>query len=211
MRAYLSIDLDYWCKFTTPHSARAFFQRVWKLRLPIMVALHHHHLLDDINKRAQDLDTVINVDFHSDIADDIRDTAMELNEGTWANFVHFRGDGTFIWRYPEEECLDDRHGYCHEGVNPFDEPSVAGWKRARKMQGLARMPWKSIEAVGVCLSPYWLNQGKWAVVYPLAALELFDWLGRWTVYDGCNASDCPDAEKGEGVYTPHLTFPRLVV
>jgi hypothetical protein len=176
-----------------------------------MTALHHHHLLEDINKRAEQLDTVINVDWHSDISDDIRSDPLELSEGTWANFIHFRCDGTFIWRYPDEKCLDASVGYCHEAVNPFEEPSIAGWKRTRKIQGLARIPWDSICAVGVCLSPFWLGSGKWAVVYPLAALELFDWLGRWLVYDNCNASDCPDAEKGEGVYTPRLTYPKLVV
>ncbi len=212
MKAYLSIDLDYWCQRGEPHHVRAFFQRVWKLNLPITVALHHHHLLESINRR-RGLDTIINVDYHSDVAEDARGFTCDLNEGTWGNFVDFQSKGTFIWRYPNEVCLSHDTGYCHTYLNPFEE-QCTGWRSIKKKQGLARIPWHDICAVGVCLSPCWLER-PWVMSYPIETLGMVEWMGRWMIYcNNCNgsmANENRSAENGTGKYKPRLTRPKYKV
>jgi hypothetical protein len=85
MRVYLSIDLDYFCR-GRKQQCDAFFKKVYALRLPIHVACEHHHLLDTMEG---DFDTLINVDFHSDLCDTPAEgwVPEDLNEGTWGNFV----------------------------------------------------------------------------------------------------------------------------
>lgn len=206
MRTYLSIDLDFWCKHNDAWHAERFFKRVWALNLRICVALHHHHLLRHINRQKK-LDAVVNVDFHSDIIEDHEGfPEFELNEGTWANFVKHQERMTFEWRYPEKECLADDIGYCHQFLNPFEEDCTY-WQRVKKREGVARIPWGDICAVGVCLSPFWLGN-KWAVSYPIECLGLHDWLGRWLVYDGFKAPEDSNAENGEGIFKPRLTYPK---
>lgn len=205
---YLSIDLDYWCRWSNDWHARLFFKRVWALGLKITVALHHHHLLRSINRVARDLQRVINVDFHSDISDENEYRELEFNEGTWANFVKNQERMTFEWRYPGEECLDENRGYCHWCENPFEE-NCTRWRRVVKRQGVARIPWQRIRAVGVCLSPSWIFGSMWTVLYPAQCLSLFDWYGRWSFYNDGRAPIDRDAENGTGIFTPRLISPRL--
>src|SRR3972149_3365011 len=114
MKIYLSIDLDYWRHARERRYVLDFFRKVKALRLPVLVAFYHHHLIDDINDRCQWLDRIINVDYHSDIVDGtFGDDDFRFNEGSWANFIHFRCDGTFEWRYPKLRCLSTGEGYCH--------------------------------------------------------------------------------------------------
>jgi hypothetical protein len=212
MRVYLSIDLDYWRRIPERRFAVNFFKkvqaRVKLARLPVLVALHHHHLIDDINSRCEWLDRVINVDYHSDIVDRHPGEPLELNEGTWANFVYFRGDSTFEWRYPEANCLKEREGYCHHNANPFKKPKVCGWKRAIHRQGLGHIQWDNIHAVGIVLSPGWL--GNIATIDSiLEGLHLYEWYGRWTVWKNCYGYDEnemeEDMENGTGLWVPRLT------
>lgn len=206
MNAFLSIDLDYWSLEHTPHAAARFFQRLYqRFGRRIMVAVHHHHLLDHVNNSK--FDTLINVDFHSDLDDEQPD---ELNEGNWVNFVNFRSGGTYIWRYPAGHCLSRHTGYCHTGESPF-EHNLTGWSRVRQQFGLARIPWGDIQEVGVCLSPGWLNDHQSSVHYPIETLDLFDWAARWWVYDSLPTSACPDIEDGVGIYRPRLTQPKCAV
>lgn len=152
MKTYLSIDLDYW-NGQRRRSIDAFFGHVFALRLPIWVAPFHHQLLPHINQCV--CDTLINVDFHSDIAEWER--KLSLTEGTWANFVTWRRRGTFIWRH---SCWDRWGGesrYCHWQKNPFKE-DVSGWKCVLKQEGLRSIPWHTVQAVGVSLSSYWLRK-----------------------------------------------------
>jgi hypothetical protein len=158
MKAYLSIDLDYW-SHSTERSALHFFDRVFALNMPIWVAPFHDQLLPHIEQ--SDCNTLINVDFHSDLAElalPAKDMLVGgLNEGTWGNYVSWKDKGKFIWRYPDHNRIRD--GYCHEypGYDPFKNPCYAGWRATSMLQGLSSLPWRSIRAVGVCLSAYWLR------------------------------------------------------
>jgi hypothetical protein len=211
LNVYLSIDLDYWRHAHERWYVLDFFRkvqaRVKTAKLPVTVAFYHHHLVDDINAWCQQLNRVINVDYHSDIVDEVRGADLRFNEGSWANFIHFRGDGTFEWRYPDSKCLSTGEGYCHEQKNPFLKPEVAGWKRTVKRRGLGNIPWDDIFAVGIVLSPDWI--GNVDIIYPiLEGLQLFEWLGRWHVWkDNCQyrAIRYDGMESGTGIWAPHLT------
>jgi len=208
MNAFLSIDLDYWSLDRDPRSATRFFRRLYrKFGRKIMVAVHHHHLLDHVSNRGRGIDSLINLDFHSDLSGDQPD---ELSEGNWVNFVDFQRFGTYIWRYPDGRCLSTHTGYCHTGENPFVH-NLTGWSNVRMRHGLARIPWDCIREVGVCLSPEWLNDNQAAVHYPIETLGLFDWAARWWVYNRLPASVCPDIEDGVGIYRPRLIRPKRKV
>jgi len=210
MNVYLSIDLDFWCDEITPYSATRFFRRLLShFGRPIMVALHHHHLVDHINS-VTGLDTVINLDYHSDLMDELGDS-LTLEESNWANFINFQNfrfkRGTYVWRYPDEKCLDQDTGYCHRVDNPFEE-RCTGWAHVKKKEGLARIPWDCIREVGVCLSPKWLLDNPKVVNYPIEIFNLYDWVGRWWVRDNLPDSDISDMGNGTGIFQPRLIRPK---
>jgi len=182
-RVYLSIDLDYWgYDFRPPEgtqeAATAFFNRVFALRLPIRVVRYHHLLIPHIN--ASECNAVVNVDYHSDLADnESADPAdlPKLSEGTWANHVVFASGGSFEWRCPDHaKCYTYRGGTCHGTHDPFVEYDYSPWReKVRIREGLVRLPWRSIAAVGVSLSRRWL--GSYRTVEPVVArLGIRDWL-----------------------------------
>jgi len=172
MNVYLSIDLDYWQKHRNPKACTAFFQKVWKLGLPVYVVMDHHHLLPHVN--ASDCDTLVNVDYHSDLADVRPGYVLDFGEGTWTNFVDWRWGGTLIWHYPDARCLSCA-GYCHDQRNPFADPAATRWSTARKRAGLGDIPWQHIKALGVSVSPNWLGRTS-TLVEPLTKLRVGHWL-----------------------------------
>lgn len=171
-----------------------------------MVAFHHHHLVSHIN--SANVDMVINLDSHSDL--DYDDPSMTLEEGNWVNFVGGREHGTYDWRYPRDSCLTRRTGYCHHDNKPFEQVD-SGWAHVKKRRGLARIPWASIAAVGVCLSPEWLDENQEAVSFPIETLNYLEWCGRWWVYGGRFRVGSNDMENGTGIFCPRLTFPNCGV
>jgi hypothetical protein len=146
MNTYLSIDLDYW-NGLRKRSIDTFFAHVFQLQLPIWIAPFHDQLLPHINQH--DCDTLINVDYHSDIADfpALGRRRLPCNEGTWANFVKWKKKGTFIWRYSHPICPTDWEGYCHNIRNPFEDARVARWKCILNRAGLRGIPWHTVKAV----------------------------------------------------------------
>ena len=200
MKVYLSIDLDYWRAERSAKAATRFFKKLFgELDLPIMTALHHHHLIPHTN--SFDVDTVINIDAHSDISD--RGEKMTLDEGNWVNFVEGRKRSTYVWRYPRNSCLTHHSGYCHHGLNPF-ETDCTEWARVKKTRGLARIPWSNVVGVGVCLSPEWLDENQEVVSYPIEALDFLELCGKWWVYGGRFRVNKASMEKGTGIFAPRL-------
>jgi hypothetical protein len=156
MKTYLSVDLDYWAEGTRA-GAEHFFAHVLDLKLPIFVAPFHDQLLEHIN--ANSGTHLYQIDYHSDITD-LAEPALDLslddlNEGSWANFVEWKESGRFVWRHPKIS-LEPGDGYCHDRNNPF-EKDCSGWRETRRATGLGCIPWKTIHAVGVCLSSDWLR------------------------------------------------------
>lgn len=206
MNAFLSVDLDFWCEEKGETAAKCFFRRLMRrLTMPVLVALHHHHFLPYINAIGG-FDTLVNLDYHSDIAEDCASFGSPT-EGTWVNYVNFRSNGTYIWRYPHAKCLDPYVGYCHDHINPFEE-DCSGWARTRSILGSSGIPWGSIKAVGVSLSLGWLLENPKAVQYPIAALGCYEWIGRWWADKSRDTHKA--MENGTGIFQPRLIYPDYV-
>ena len=174
MKTYLSIDLDYWNGLRR-RSIDIFFKHVFQLGLPIWVAPFHDQLLPHINQH--DCDTLINVDYHSDISD-YEPRRLPLTGGTWANFVKWKKHGTFIWRYPQAECLSHDGGYCHLHKNPFKNAACARWGECLNRAGLRGIPWHTVKAVGVSLSAFWINRRNNPLLPITRVLGIDHWL-KW--------------------------------
>jgi hypothetical protein len=127
MKAYLSIDLDFWNDAEFPEH---FFNKLLATGLPIYVVNDHEHLLPHVKQF--NFDTLINIDYHSDIADrsfsggQFRNVALSC--GTWVN--HVKGhDKHYIWSYPCLECYYHGRGTCHADRDPFDCENFEGWSQ----------------------------------------------------------------------------------
>jgi hypothetical protein len=131
------------------------------LKIPISFFVFHHEILKDINQ-IENLDTLFNIDFHSDLADNNWPReSLKLNEGTWVNFVRFRKRGTFFWLYPDISCYK-RDGRCDVRRNPFlrNCQEICGWEKTsrRCVSLLTRQEMKSVVKIGICISPNWINK-----------------------------------------------------
>ena len=150
---YLSIDLDYWNKAPfEPALLDAVFARGERPR----VTLDHHDLLAHADAYPE-LTHLVNVDYHSDLL-----SAHEpLHIGNWVNYVSWRAHGHYRWILPRMNDYHLKWGYCHVGENPFtDTTRLTGWLGAEKREGYELdelLP--RVAAVGVCVSPNYLDEG----------------------------------------------------
>lgn len=169
---YLSVDLDYWRADESPAHCREFFDHVFGLHLPMLVAVTHHHLIDDID--ASGCDELYNVDWHSDLCEEFGATD-NLNEGTWGAHVIWRERGRFEWRYPRDACLSNRSGggYTHEDENPFTDPKCTKWRKTKLRKGTKAIPWRKVTRIGVSLSPHWVGPLR-IIEFPLRRLRVLD-------------------------------------
>lgn len=154
---YLSIDLDFWSQ-ELPFD---WFEQIAKLPISKIIVVSHEQLLPHINKHCSQFDTLVNVDFHSDLCShDPSCPHFECDEGTWANFVNGSKEKEFIWSPPNGNSLHHDTGFCHGEtyINPFrtKNPNISGWKRARiKTRFIPDL--SECVAIGFAISPYWTN------------------------------------------------------
>jgi len=174
-RLYLSVDLDFWNERSLAE-CRKVLDYIKFRHKKIEIVDEHQDLLPDINRHEPD--TVINLDYHSDISnneavewscnqewdDKDQDYKAPLNCGTWANWVREASRQHFLWLYPSGVKMSN--ALCHEPkepkYNPFRRPSVAGWERVTK-KAVSKFPYYLIDnaiGVGLSLSKEWLNFGK---------------------------------------------------
>lgn len=178
MKTYLSIDLDYFNSelvnkpYRRPKVVEAellqFFKKIKKLKVPVLVVVNHDELLVDVNKKVYD--KIVNVDYHSDLADLTEEgkfifnpdgTDAELNEGTWVNFANNRKSGIFEWRYPTSWSFH-RMGRCEEVLrkNFFTKEGLKyhNWASVPvTTKGLDTLDFNEVEAIGICMSPGWVD------------------------------------------------------
>lgn len=160
---YLTIDLDYWMNHTnaTIHEMIDFLTMIKRCQREVHVVKYHNEIIPHISK-FPDVTRLINIDYHSDIADVCVECRCDrnFNEGTWVNFVHGITRNEFIWRYPFNNQVDLNFGYCHEMVSPFtmthsDRKSI-GWGKVSMKQGLpTSRELLRCAAFGICVSPNW--------------------------------------------------------
>ena len=163
MRVYLSIDLDYWNGRKFPEQ---YFDDVLSLEKPTIVVQQHHYLLEHVKKHQKEFDTLVNIDWHSDIADRIDgkrkfSKQCPLNCGTWLNYINGKNK-RYIWSYPDKVCVSGewQSGYCHiKDRNPFtyeNHYEICRWsvieQRYRWFPSL-----DDVIAVGISISPGWAD------------------------------------------------------
>jgi hypothetical protein len=161
--SYLSIDLDFWMH-KDKRSSNPFFKRVFyyvrEFGIPLHFVIEHEELLDDINS-CENTKTLYNVDFHSDLCADIEiDVDENATDGTWGNFVNWRFDSEFVWICPDyADCYMNESGVCctDKKHDPFRK-NTTGWQRTKVTDRLKIINWNSIERIGVCLSPLFVNE-----------------------------------------------------
>lgn len=167
---HLSIDLDYWLfqyidmheKFPDTKGCIDFIKKVQNLNVPTIVVEEHHEILPFINQYY--FDTIINVDFHSDLPE-LPFTTIE--EGSWPLFYKHRQYTNFRWYYPDyKECVELGYGRCDlmrwTGM-PMNYANM-GHKSIRKYEGLPVL--KGIHSVSISLSKGWCEESAFVdVVY----------------------------------------------
>ena len=185
MKTYLSIDLDFWNRRPLSECEKI-LTKVQSIAdrkgIKIKIVEEHHDLIDDINKT--NCQRVINIDYHSDIANlNVPDGyKLELNCGTWANFLKGHENKEYIWVHPAGMRLCD--GYCHYPVtnryNPFLHPEIAKWKSCTRIAATQRdFPWDllyGVDGIGFCTSYDYLRDvdcqlARAAKVFGLSVIE----------------------------------------
>jgi hypothetical protein len=161
--SFLSIDLDYWTDLPEKDMI-SFLKKIKQLDLPIKPFIEHHEMLKYINR--YDFDILYNIDYHSDIVDQPETCDLELNEGTWANFVKKKYERTFIWIHPKKSCYMANNGYAGDGrcdmyENPFTQ-DVSGWwnVKHRKAKLLTEKELETVRYIGITVSPDWTPVDK---------------------------------------------------
>lgn len=163
-KVYLSVDLDYWTgDIRTKRGMEQFVNKIidkYEEGMPVKLVLDHHRLLNHVNKF--EVDTLINVDYHSDI---VEETANEsLDCGSWITFVRDKGEMHVTWCAPNyKECVTHGAGRCDDWFGPYntqegvlERPEIAGWKSIYTTEGVGCIPWGNVVAIGVAVSPnYW--------------------------------------------------------
>jgi len=160
MKSYLSIDLDYWLNYNDGVNCLNFFKKVFALNIPIFVTVFHDQLIHHINCHS-DFDTLYNVDYHDDIIsfedDADRDSTLlyAAADYNWVNYVSWRCGSDYIW-IPPPGSIMQQDGFCDRDHNVYRNPKfqkLTQWGSVRHLTGPRHIDFRSIAAIGVCLSP----------------------------------------------------------
>lgn len=157
MSCYLSIDLDYFIyKEKLPTKL---FKDILTSDIPKTITETHDGLITSIEKNIKQIEEVVNMDFHSDLASfDPKGMPLEKNEGTWANFIKNSHSKRFIWSPPLAKTKLSYKNYCHGDtyINPFivNTMDFTGWKDVSIKPRYFPLL-KNCVAVGISISPGW--------------------------------------------------------
>lgn len=151
---FLSIDLDYWKEIKKLQRELSYILN--NCSAPVKVFHEHHHILNWVNKYPCDI--LLNVDYHSDLADDDNGRLPKLSCGTWGNHVKWKKTGKFVWMPTNYINYTSGFGVCCTNYNnkendPFKE-SLSGWENRTKVikSTISKIPLKQIKAIAICLS-----------------------------------------------------------
>lgn len=159
MKSFLSVDLDYWGlkEYGYKKSIVRFLNKIISLNKPLQVFESHEEILPFLNRFK--VDHLYQIDFHSDVCED---DAVELNEGTWANYYKYKKNCTFEWRYPDvEKCYNEGWGRCDSSQNSgYKAPwpsNLFPYKNVIRKQGLDNINFNSVTAIGIAVSRWWYD------------------------------------------------------
>jgi len=171
MKIYLSIDLDFWNQgsHSYPHMKRFLREAIsYVPRKRLFVVDSHEKLISSVNRSG--CDTLINIDWHSDLSNRLDPSFKDnpeynkVNCGSWASFIKWRKDGIYTWIHPYEVRWRSERGYCHAPLrpenNPFLHPQLSGWMFAHQKRNKHPekiIPWSFVHSVGIAFSYYWLS------------------------------------------------------
>lgn len=165
-RVFLSIDIDYWNWVNEDLCYKQLcriFDRLKHLHRDKKTAvMNHQQMLSLVNEsRAR---TLINVDFHSDLAEK---DCEEFSCGTWVSYVKWRkeNNASYHWIRP---IVDTFEGDCGQKyMFDFDNnlmPGITDWNKIitkyinpRKLK--TKYITKNVSNVSFCLSPTYCNEG----------------------------------------------------
>lgn len=174
---HISIDLDYFLyEYIKPQNSdrlekecNAVLRYVFSSRKPVKVYRYHHHILTDLNQVKYD--TIINIDYHSDLSRTSEALETGLEEGNWANFYVHKADSTFLWVYPDHfYCVVQGYGRCDKMPHPFvgepfsteDYPAMPveemGWKTVVTHERGINHFIKKADTYSICLSEDWCDK-----------------------------------------------------
>jgi hypothetical protein len=158
---YLSLDMDFWSQCNNYKKVNKFMRSLASTGIKPVVVKYHHEIVKHINGM-EGVNRVLNMDYHSDIADISECTEREFNEGTWGNYIKLHENHEFVWYYPMTKCVRMTTGYCHTSVyNPFDKKrqGLYNWNRILKTYGeVPEHEFSRLAGIGICLSPNWNRQ-----------------------------------------------------
>jgi hypothetical protein len=158
---YLSIDMDFWSQCNNYKKVNKFMRSLSSTGIKPVVVKYHHEIVKHINGM-EGVNRVLNMDYHSDIADISECTERGFNEGTWGNYIKLYENHEFVWYYPMKKCVSMTTGYCHCGSdNPFDKKcqGLFNWTRILKTYGeVPEHEFSRLAGIGICLSPNWNRQ-----------------------------------------------------
>ena len=197
MATYLSVDLDYWGRFSA-QDLHDFIAKTLELRVPKCLVYSHEMMLDHINSFS--FDRLINVDYHSDLCRACQERVADYN---WSTFVLKANRDLYEWRFPSyQSCVHQKDGLCDlEEPDLFQHPERTNWRSLVLRQGLQDIPWEDVVAVGFCPSfEYWnpLN-GADPVVEEVGALLDFFGSSRSEQQDVRSYTTCKGL-IGEGLF-----------
>ncbi len=151
---YLSIDLDYWLKGMNP---KPFFDKVFRLRVPLQVVFEHDQLLPRINQMPEG-STLINVDEHDDLSSEPVPAGC-CPDGVWVARVKWRETGHYRW-------LTTRKAWrCGGYDTPWKEKyrDRSKWKKLSYRKGLGDpssyggLRWQDVAEIGIVISPAYVR------------------------------------------------------
>lgn len=189
---YLSIDMDFWWKTRVFTKVSKFFDKLHSYRI-IPTVVQYHHELTDIVSSTKGITRLINMDYHSDIADVSICNQDDFNEGTWINYVRLTENAEYVWYYPSAQCVRYDTGYCHGDIhaNPFNknEQYKYNWNRVLKKHGeIPEWEFNRIAAVGICMSPNWTHSKHSYFTY---LMKKYEYISDTQIEHFCKSSD-PD-------------------
>lgn len=172
MKTFLSVDLDYWNEVDNGISRMVkYLKSIHASNIPVVLVKDHDEMLPFVDQ--SEANFLINLDYHSDLADlCIKDEKpvlenREFNCGTWINWVKCRNKGRFLWIHPHKDCYIRSHckwdsrggGRCDVDKNPFTTEFDTGWKEAKhrtgpppKVSGIS-----GLVMIGLCISPDYIS------------------------------------------------------